>query len=173
MCSTAAKKSVASPVRYSDISARLWIWSGAPLQWRDKVDVEFVDIGFFELEPANTLKHWDVLACWTRAIARGRTIPPLVVSRTGHGTYYVHDGNHRMEAMRICFRNRLSRLRVRAAVVNPKPGYQFVYRWFRNYGTYVLAPTNFEYPEISIPEVAPAAAVAAVANEASASSWSA
>lgn len=157
MRSSAAKKCLGSPVRYSDVSARLLFWSGAPLHWHDKVELVFADVGFFELEPARSLKHWDVLACWTRAIARGRAVPPLIVCRTDHGTYYVHDGNHRYEAMKICYRNRLGKLRVRVAVLQPKPGYRFAYRWFRTYGTYVLERAN-------VPEYAEAAPISPVAS---------
>jgi hypothetical protein len=142
MSTSAVSKCAQNPIRYSDISASLWLWSGAPVSWRNRVDLRLHDVGFFELEPANTLKHWDVLAWWTRLLSEGRAIPPIIVSRTEHGSLYVHDGNHRLAAMRIRFRNRLSKLRVRVAVLEPRPGYVFRYRWFGQYGTYVLEPEN-------------------------------
>lgn len=138
MTSTAAKKCLSPAVRYSDVLAERWLWSGAPLHWHDKVDLTFEEVGIFDLEPASSLKHWDVLAFWTSMLARRRAVPPIIVSRTAQGTYYIHDGNHRYEAIKICFRNRLAKLRVRVAVVVPRPGYRFTYRWFQNYGTHVL-----------------------------------
>jgi hypothetical protein len=140
MSATAMKKCL-SPLRYSNVQAQLWLWSGAPLYWRDKVRLSFQDVDFFQLDPASTLHHWDVLACWTRAVSRNRSIPPLVANRTLAGSFYIQDGNHRYAAMRICFRNRLARLRVRVAVVNPLPGYEFVWTQFSTHQTYALQPT--------------------------------
>jgi hypothetical protein len=150
MSATAARIGVASPLRYSDTAARLWIWSGAPLYWHNKVTFKFIDVEFFQLETAATLRHWDVLACWTKSIAKARAIPPLVVNRTPAGLYYIHDGNHRYSAIRICFRNRLARLRVRVAIAEPKPEFEFAYRQFATHHTYMLRRIPRSQPEVDV-----------------------
>lgn len=127
-------------IRIADSAAYQWFWTSAPCYWRGRVDVQIRTIDFDVLEPANTLKHWDVLATWTRQIACRRQIPPLIVSLTERGTYYVHDGNHRLEAIRICYRNHLRRLRIRVAVLNPRPGFAFEPRSFKTHWTYRLVP---------------------------------
>jgi hypothetical protein len=132
------KNSQFTPVRVSGAAAYAWFWSQAPCFWRGKVSLALREVAFEELEPANTLKHWDVLATWTRQVACRRVIPPLIVSQTEAGRYYIHDGNHRLEAIRICYRRQLRRLRLRVAVLQPEPGYVFTYRWFGTYGTYYL-----------------------------------
>ena len=129
-------------IRVADSAAYQWLWSNAPCYWQGKIDVQLRLIDFDLLEPANTLKHWDVLATWTRQIACRRQIPPLIVSLTPQGTYYIHDGNHRMEAIRICFRNHLKRLRIRVAVVRPKDGFAFEPREFTTHSTYQLVPAE-------------------------------
>jgi hypothetical protein len=149
MSATATKRCL-SPLRYSDIQAQLWFWSGAPLYWRTKVRLSFHNIDFSQLHPASTLHHWDVLACWTRAMSRNRAIPPLVANRTESGLFYIQDGNHPYAAMRICFRNRLARLRVRVAVLDPLPGYEFVWKQFSTHYTYVLQPT-FKADALALP----------------------
>jgi hypothetical protein len=132
-----------SPVRVSDAAAYAWLWTQGPCSWRGKVSLEFRDIAFEELQPATTLKHWDVLATWTRQVACRRVIPPLIVSQLESGRYYIHDGNHRCEAIRVCFRRQLKRLRLRVAVLHPELGYTFSYRWFGTYGTYVLMKEDY------------------------------
>ncbi|HWR13952.1 MAG TPA: ParB/Srx family N-terminal domain-containing protein [Terriglobales bacterium] len=109
----------------------------------------FREVDFDLLETASTLKHWDVLAMWTRQISCRRVIPPLIVTPTPHGTYYIHDGNHRYEALRVCFKRNLKRLRLRVAVVQPKVGYEFELRQFPNYQTYVLVPAREGEPALS------------------------
>jgi hypothetical protein len=130
-------------IRVSDTSAYGWFWSQAPCSWHGKVSVKLREIAFEDLQPATTLKHWDVLAHWTRQIACRRVIPPLIVSETENGRYYIHDGNHRFEAIRVCYRKQLRRLRVRVAVLEPGPGYAFSYRWFGKYGTYCLVKEDY------------------------------
>ena len=132
-----------APVRVSDTAAYAWFWTQAPCRWHGKVKLEFREVSFDELQPATTLKHWDVLATWTRQIAFRRVIPPLIVSETESGRYYIHDGNHRCEAIRICYRKQLRRLRLRVAVLDPQKGFSFQYRWFGNYGTYCLIDRDY------------------------------
>lgn len=132
-----------APVRVSDRAAYAWFWTQAPCFWHGKVSLIFRDIPFYDLQPATTFKHWDVLATWTRQIACRRLVPPLVVSECEGGRYYIHDGNHRCEAIRICYRKQLRRLRLRVAVLEPHAGYSFQYRWFGDYGTYVLMKEDY------------------------------
>jgi hypothetical protein len=134
------------PIRIADSAAESWLWSNAPCSWRGRVNIDLRSIDFDLLEPAKTLKHWDVLALWTRQIACRRQIPPLIVSLTERGTYYIHDGNHRFEAIRVCYRNHLKRLRLRVAVLKPKPGFAFEPRSFATHWTYQLAPCEVEEP---------------------------
>lgn len=129
-----------SQIRTADSAGYQWLWTGGPCYWRGKVDLQFQVLDFELLEPANSLKQWEVLATWTRQIACQRQIPPLIVSRTERGTYYIQDGNHRYEAIRICYRNHLKRLQLRVAVVEPKDGYVFEWRRFRTHWTYLLTP---------------------------------
>lgn len=159
MSSPATAKIFSNPIRYSDIRAELWLWSGAPITWQDKVTVEFRNVGFQELCPAHTLKHWDVIGVWANEIACRRAIPPLVVTEKECGAYYVHDGNHRLEAMRVCFRNRLGRLQVRVAVLMPKKGYCFSFRQYRTHWTYVLEAEKVLIRATPQPSLAPPAAV--------------
>ena len=73
-------------------------------------------------------------------------ISALVVSRTPHGTYYLHDGNHRYFALREHFGARVWDLPVRVAVLTPTAGYQWHYQWFGTYGTWLLKPAR-PWPE--------------------------
>jgi len=132
-----------APIRVSDRAAHAWFWTQAPCCWHGKVSIDFLEISFDNLQPASTLKHWDVLATWTRQIACRRLVPPLIVSRTESGHYYIHDGNHRCEAIRICYRKQLRRLFLRVAVLEPNPGYAFRYCWFGDYGTYKLVREDY------------------------------
>ncbi|HVZ17931.1 MAG TPA: ParB/Srx family N-terminal domain-containing protein [Terriglobales bacterium] len=124
--------------RVSEKAAGLWLCSHAPCSWQGKVDLTIRPVSVWDIEPAHSLKHWDVLAFWTRQIACRRQIPPLIVALTERGTYYIHDGNHRFEALRICYRNHLNGLSLPVAVVQPKEGYEFQLRCFATYGTYQL-----------------------------------
>jgi hypothetical protein len=124
--------------RISERSAQHWLWSQAPCSWPGNVDIEMMPVDFSSLEPARTLKHWDVLAIWTRQMACRRQIPPLIVSLTERGTCYIHDGNHRYEALRICYRNHLLGLQIPVAVFKPKVPYRFVLREYTTHSTYQL-----------------------------------
>lgn len=129
-------------VRVSEAAAFSWLWTQAPYYWRDKVDIVLREVTFDLLQPANTRKHWDVLAKWTRQIACRRRIPPIIVSKTGFGSYYIHDGNHRYEAIRTCFRGALKRLHLPVAVIEPKSGYRFEPLSFATHWTYILVPNR-------------------------------
>ena len=132
-----------TPVRVSDRAAYAWLWTQAPCCWHGKLSLDFREISFDDLQPATTLKHWDVLANWTRQVACRRLIPPLIVSEIESGRYYIHDGNHRCEAIRVCYRKQLRRLFLRVAVLEPHHGYAFQFRWFGDYGTYKLVREDY------------------------------
>lgn len=135
-------------VRISKSEAYSWFFTQAPCYWHGKVDLVIRDIRFEDLQPANTLKHWDVLARWTRQIACRRRIPPIIVSKTKFGTYYIHDGNHRCEAIRICYRGALKRLHFPVAVLEPRPGYRFEPVSFATHWTHMLVPERIT-PDLS------------------------
>jgi hypothetical protein len=125
--------------RVADRSAERWLWNHAPCSWIGNVEIDLKPVSFWSLEPACSLKHWDVVALWTRQMACRRQIPPFIVSLTDHDTYFIHDGNHRYEALRICYRNHLLGLQVPVAIVKPKPPYRFALRQFSSYSTYQLS----------------------------------
>ena len=133
---------VSTEIRYSDASAQLWLWNGAPISWAGRVEILFEEVRFPELEPATSLNDPAVVAYWSTMILANRAIPPIVASRTGHGSFYIHDGNHRFVAFRACFPDIIGHLVVRVAVVQARPGYTFRYRRFRSYGTYLLEPAE-------------------------------
>jgi LmbE family N-acetylglucosaminyl deacetylase len=126
-----------SGLRYQDHGALAWLWTGAPHRWLGKVTVEFRYVPFHSLQSAASGKNPDVVSRYKRRIVAGNCVAPLVVSATGYGTYYIHDGNHRHEAMRSIL---ASNTRVRVAVAVPRTGFHFRWRWFGTYGTYVLEP---------------------------------
>ena len=68
-----------------------------------------------------------------------RPIAPLVVCNAGADTWYIHDGNHRYYALSQFFPEN-DQAHVGVALAVPKVGFQFVYRWFVTYGTYILEP---------------------------------
>lgn len=129
-----------SQVRYSDYGAYAWFRSGAPCRWANRAEIEFRYVELRRLQQASSGKHPEIVSSYVRKIRNGNVIAPLVVSETVAGMYYVHDGNHRHEAMRTVLRDPATLVRV--AVLVPRSGYCFRWRWFSNYGTYVLEPEN-------------------------------
>lgn len=142
----AAKQARKLQVRFSNESARQWFWRNAPHRWGKRVELVFREIPFSRLEIAGSLRHFDVIECWQERLARSKAIPALVVSHTPHGTYYLHDGNHRYFALREHFGARVWELPVRVAVLTPTAGYQWHYQWFGTYGTWLLKPAR-PWPE--------------------------
>jgi hypothetical protein len=133
-------------IRFSDLGARQWFWRNAPHRWGKRVELSFREVPFKQLEIAGSLRHFDVIERWQEQLARGQAIPALVVSATQHGTYYLHDGNHRYFAMREHFGARVWDLPVRIAVLTPTAGYQWHFQWFGTYATWVLKPAR-AWPE--------------------------
>ncbi len=126
-------------IRYSDQGVLEWLRAKAPCNWNGRIDVEFREVPLNRLQQASSPRNLQTVEDYGTKIAFSRALSPLVVSETGHGTYYVHDGNHRVDAFRSVAADSAD-FRVRVAVVVPHPGYSFVWRWFRSYGTYVLEP---------------------------------
>ena len=126
-------------IRYSDAGGYRWLWTHAPCAWQGNVQLRFSTVNMGSLRPAG---------CWIDAAAvdthllhmrEGRAVAPLVVCVDGKGGWYIHDGNHRYLALRNLF-SESDDAEVRVAVVIPKIGFRFVYRWFGVYGTYLLEP---------------------------------
>ncbi|MFB3915378.1 MAG: PIG-L family deacetylase [Terriglobales bacterium] len=103
--------------------------------------MEFDTVPLGRVEHAGSLMDPAVIARWLRKIRTGRAIPPLIVCPTEHNTFYVFDGNHRHQALHIAFSGDTS-VPLRVGILRPRAGYQFRYRWFQSYGTYVLEPSS-------------------------------
>jgi hypothetical protein len=150
-----------SSVHYNDTFAEKWVRDLSPIEWRGKVGMEFREIELSLLEHAGCWTDADVVDGWYVSLQSGRPIPPPVAVRTERGTYYLHDGNHRYEALQQYLAGR-NNAKVRVAVAVPLPGYCFQHRWMGEYGTYVLEPVpqRFGYATtFAVPLVASAAAL--------------
>ena len=125
----------APAVAYNPDFAEKWILYLSPQEWRGRVRAEFREVPLGLLEFAGCEVDPDVIEGWVATLREGRQVPPPVVNLTPHGAYYVHDGNHRLMAMRqVLGPDAL----VRVAVAVPQPGHHFRFRRFGAYGTYVL-----------------------------------
>lgn len=133
-------------VSYNHNFSEKWIRDLSPTEWRGKVDVEFLDVPLSALEHAGCWTDPDVVAGWVRTLSHGASIPPPVAVRTERGTYYLHDGNHRLEALQQFHADDGDAAMVRIARALPLPGHRFVYRSLGSYGTYVMedCPRRFE-----------------------------
>lgn len=126
-------------IRYNDHGALDWLLTKAPCNWNARIDIEFRDVPLNRLQQASSPRNPKTIEDYRNKIALGRALSPLVVSETGNGTYYVHDGNHRIDAFRFGSLGAAD-IPVRVAVIVPRPGYRFQWRWFRDHGTYLLEP---------------------------------
>jgi LmbE family N-acetylglucosaminyl deacetylase len=135
-----------SDIRYQDYLAEEWIRLHAPCRWQGNVEVTFGEVPYAQLEPAGSCKRPRIVARWLQRLRRREPIAPLIVIPNGRGTYYVREGNHRHEALRLFLGAKAESTRVRVAVVAPEPSFRFRYRWFGTYGTYVLEPKRL--PEL-------------------------
>jgi LmbE family N-acetylglucosaminyl deacetylase len=139
MSATAALTCQPLPLRYSEREAQLWVRRFAPCSWQRRIDLEFRHV------PLNLLQHGGSstdparVDYWIQRIQTRRTIPALIGCETEPGTFYLFDGNHRYQALQEVLRGE-PEAPVRVGVPRPHPGYEFRYRWFRAYGTYVLEP---------------------------------
>lgn len=124
---------------YNDTFAEKWVTLLAPPEWRDKLRIEFRHIPLTAVDGAGCLIDGDVVDGWRMMLRSGKRIPPLVVCATERGTYYTHDGNHRLEAMWYEYGPDLM---VRVAVMVPKKGYCFRRRPLGHNHTYLLEPAR-------------------------------
>jgi len=126
-------------IRYQDHLSREWLWYGAPCRWRGRVELEFLEVPFAALEHAGSGMHHERVEYWLNKLHGGYPIAPPVACRTERSTMYLHDGNHRFEALRrFLGEDDHEASRIRVGVLVPQPGYRFSYRDFGTYGTYVL-----------------------------------
>ncbi len=126
-------------LRYNDRETYLWLWTQAPCAWKDNIELRFTEVPLRHLQPAESVADAAAVESQLRRMRQGRALPPLLVCATGSGALYIHDGNHRFQAMRVFFRGD-GHARVRVAVAVPRPGYEFRYRWLGEHGTYLLEP---------------------------------
>jgi hypothetical protein len=124
---------------YNDTFAEKWVALLAPPEWRDKLKLEFRQVPLSAIDGAGCLIDGDVVEGWRLMVRNGKRIPPLVVCVTERGTYYSHDGNHRLEAM---WYECGPELEVRVAVMVPKKGYCFRRRALGHHYTYALEPVR-------------------------------
>jgi hypothetical protein len=130
-------------IKYNSGFSEKWVFQLSPQEWRGKVDVEFVQVPLSSLEHAGCWTDPEVVSGWVRTLSDSKPIPPPVAVLTERGTYYLHDGNHRLDALRIFVTDTGCEPLVQIALVSPIAGHKFVYRSFGEYGTYVIrdAPT--------------------------------
>jgi hypothetical protein len=129
-------------LQYVDQPVFRWFYGKAPCRWQGRVTLQFEDVPFGSLMPAGSWKHPDRVDWWLRRMRAGRPIPPPVVCRTDFGTCYLFDGNHRHDAIKERLGADCDELPVRVAMLVPKAGYEFRYRYFDTYGTYLLVPSH-------------------------------
>jgi hypothetical protein len=129
-------------VRYHDRYTERWIQFRSPESWRGHLRVHYRRVPFVNLLPAGSHTHLEVKSYWRNRLARGEAIPPLVASATPAGAYYLHDGNHRYYALADYFGEYAWLAQVRVALLEPLPNYRFVWRWFGEFGTYLLEPVG-------------------------------
>jgi Domain of unknown function (DUF4118)/ParB-like nuclease domain len=127
----------ATAVRYNNCFAEKWIRDLSPPEWRGRVEVEYVDVPLSSLEHAGSWTDPAVVQGWVTTIRNGGTIPPLVGVLTERGTYYLHDGNHRLEALQEVLGEQSHQL-VRIGMAVPQAGYYFVHRQLDGYSTYLI-----------------------------------
>jgi hypothetical protein len=122
-------------VRYNDCFTDKWIQYLSPPEWRDRVTVEYVWVPIAAVEHAGCLTDPDVVQGWRDTIEDGKPVPPPVATLSERGTYYLHDGNHRFEALSACLPMESM---VRIALVTPRPGYCFAREQHEAFASYVL-----------------------------------
>lgn len=142
---------------YNPAFSEKWLAFLSPLSWRGAVKAEYRDVPVESLEHAGSLTDPDVVEGWKSSICAGRPIPPAIVSETKQGSYYVHDGNHRLSAMRECLGQDGM---VRVLVVRPLPGFLFIKTRFDGYETYLLERSPMRAYVIPTSAAAAASAIA-------------
>jgi LmbE family N-acetylglucosaminyl deacetylase len=135
-----AVSTVLSKIRYNEVAAYAWLWNQAPWSWNGHVDLHFTELPLGSLSPSGCRIDPRVVAVHLNRLRNRRSLAPLVVCNDRHKAWYIHDGNHRYYALQQFF-SQNPHARVRVAIAIPHIGFQFVYRWFENYGTFVLEPS--------------------------------
>lgn len=125
-------------VNYNPGFSEKWVLYLSPQAWRGRVKVEFADVPLSSLEPAGCCTDPNVVNGWIRILEAGNPVPPPVAVLTERSTYYLHDGNHRFEALAHFLADTDEVPSVRVAVAVPLPGHEFVYRRCEGYGTYMI-----------------------------------
>ena len=88
------------PIRFEDSDCRQWIRIHAPCRWMGNIQLHFQEVPLSSLEDAGSPKDPAVVIKWLDRMRAGRSVPPLIVSKSSDRSYYVHDGNHRLCALR-------------------------------------------------------------------------
>lgn len=127
-------------IRYGKHGTNAWLWAQAPCRWQKNTRIEYITVPLDRLEPAGSLIQPKVTARWLAVMKNRRCVPPPVVCATETGTFFLFDGNHRYRAMQQLFGENPT-AEIKVALVSPKPGFRFRYRWFSTHGTYVLEPS--------------------------------
>jgi hypothetical protein len=112
-------------ILYNDTFAEKWVAFLSPDSWRQHVEVQFLDVPFSSLQPAGCHTDPDVVDGWYGLLQSGKPVAPFIVSATPHGEFYIHDGNHRYEAIWAYLGDSASDATVRVALVVPGPGFRF------------------------------------------------
>lgn len=146
-------------IAYNPDFSEKWVLFLSPEEWRGRVRVEFRDVPLRQIEFAGCLVDPDVIDGWVATLHEGRQVPPPVVNETPHGSYYVHDGNHRLMALRKWLGEEGT---IRVAVAVPERGFAFRFRSFGSYGTYVLEPGPVHAYAVPIAAAMAASVLAAV-----------
>jgi hypothetical protein len=122
-------------IRYNDCFAEKWIRHLSPPEWRGNVTYFYDYVPIAAVEHAGCHTDPDVVQGWVDTIHHGKPVPPPVATITGDGAYYLHDGNHRFEALQACLPPDAF---IRLAVVQPVSGFAFVKQRHRTYSDYAI-----------------------------------
>jgi hypothetical protein len=143
---------------YNPCFSEKWIYYLSPYEWRNRVHAEFLEVPLQQVEHAGCITDPDVIEGWLETLRAGRPIPPPVVVSTGNGTFYTHDGNHRLLALQE-FLGPESTITVARAV--PIAGFAFERVEKGDYYTYELQKKGLA-PKLAKYIVPPAVACASV-----------
>jgi hypothetical protein len=113
-------------IHYNDTFAEKWVTYLSPGVWRENVQVQFLEVPFSSLRPAGCHTDPDVVDGWFALLQVGKPVAPLVVAATPQGDFYIHDGNHRYEAIWAFLGGSAASASVRVALVIPRSGFRFV-----------------------------------------------
>jgi hypothetical protein len=112
-------------ISYNDTFAEKWVAYLSPDAWRENVSIDFLEVPFTSLQPAGCHTDPDVVDGWFALLQREKPVAPFVVTATPQGTFYIHDGNHRYEALWAYLGESAADTMVRVALVVPNDGFHF------------------------------------------------